>query len=122
MAARTASPAEPKMNTQPSPPVGYPLPLRAAAALVRIARCRAMSATKPSPSDPSNRVDASTSVKSSVTIRGSGIRCTRAPQKLDHSFAGATKLPAPILGPPQQYDASAPRQRGLKLADRQSQL
>jgi hypothetical protein len=37
-AAATASPAEAKMKTQPSPPLGYPLPLCAPAGPVRIAR------------------------------------------------------------------------------------
>jgi hypothetical protein len=69
-AAATASPADPKMKMQPSHPVGYPLPRRASAARVRIARCRSMTSTKVSPSAPSSGVDPSTSVKSSVAIRG----------------------------------------------------
>jgi hypothetical protein len=102
-AAATASPAEPKMKTQPSQPVGYPLPPWAPAAPVRSARCRSMTETKVSPSDPSRRVDPSTSVKSSATmsvkssatIRGSCILGARAPHGIEHAFASAIKSSRP---------------------------
>ena len=71
-AAATASPADPKMKMQPSHPVGYPLPrgLRGA----REDRALPLDdLTKVSPSAPSSGVDPSTSVKSSVTIRGACI-------------------------------------------------
>jgi len=55
-----------------------------------------MTVTKASPSNPSSRVDPSTSVKSSVTIRGACIRGARAPREVDHTLTVTGKALALI--------------------------